>query len=98
MGRTLPSAAQVFQMEEKAYASFRAALKPIDRRALDELFNFAHMHTAEVAYAAHDTPMEVYLICMLIEQHKIIMKLRVMVEELTGKKLDPKPVPPDQLF
>ncbi len=85
MGRTLPSAAQVFQIEEQSLSRFRRALRRPDQRALDELFDFAHLHTAEAAYAADPLPMEIFLLAMLLEEHKQVMKLREQVEALRSR-------------
>jgi len=82
MGRTLPSATQVFQIEEQSYARFRRALRRADQRALDDLFDFAQKHIAEAGYAAHALPMEIYLLSMLLEEHKQVMALRGQVELL----------------
>ncbi len=82
MGRTLPSAAQVFQSEEQSFSRFRRALRRADQRALDDLFNFAQFHTAEAAYAAHALPMEIFLLSMLLEEHKQLLALRTQVERL----------------
>ncbi len=82
MGRTLPSATQVFQIEEQSLQRFRRALRRGDQRALDDLFNCAQLHLAEAGYAAHALPMEIYLISMLLEEHKQLLALRSQVEEL----------------
>ncbi len=82
MGRTLPSATQVFQIEEQSLQRFRRALRRGDQHALDDLFNFAQLHIAEAGYAAHALPMEIYLISMLLEEHKQLLALRGQVEEL----------------
>jgi hypothetical protein len=85
MGRTLPSATQVFQAEERSLARYRRALRRADQRALDELFDFAQKHTAEAGYAAHPLPMEIYLLSMLLEEHKQVLKLREQVALLRNQ-------------
>ncbi len=85
MGRTLPSAAQVFQIEEQSLSRYRRALRRADQRALDDLFNLAHAHIAEASYAAHALPMEIFLLSMLLEEHKQVLALRARVEKLEGK-------------
>lgn len=82
MGRTLPSATQVFLQEEQAFSRYRRALRRSDQRALDELFDAAQRHVAEAAYAAHALPMEVFLLSMLLEEHKELLRLRAQVEQL----------------
>jgi hypothetical protein len=82
MGRTLPSATQVFQMEEQSLSRFRRALRRADQRALDDLFDYAQKHIAEAGYAAHALPMEVYLLSMILEEHKQVLALRGQVEQV----------------
>jgi hypothetical protein len=82
MGRTLPSATQVFMQEEAAFARFRRALRRADQLALDDLFISARQHIAAAQYASHALPFEVFLLSMLLEEHKEVMRLRDKVEEL----------------
>jgi hypothetical protein len=96
MGRTLPSASQVFQIEEKSFARFRRALRRTDQLALDELFNFAQAHVAEAGYAAHPLPMEIYLLAMLLEEHKQVVKLREQVKVFNALVEHLKSLPNDQ--
>jgi len=83
MGRTLPSATQIFMQEEQSYSRFRRALRRADQLALDELFVSAKQHTAAAQYASHALPFEVMLLAMLLEEHKEVMKLRERVETLS---------------
>jgi len=82
MGRTLPSATQVFLQEEAAFSRFRRALRRSDQVALDDLFTSARQHLAAAQYATHALPFEVFLLAMLLEEHKEVMKLRERVEAL----------------
>jgi hypothetical protein len=84
MGRTLPSITQAFLQEQEAFARFRRALRRTDQQALDDLFAASRQHLAAAAYAAHALPFEVLLLSMLLEEHKEVMRLRQMVEELRG--------------
>ena len=81
MGRTLPSITQVFLEEQGSLARFRRALRRSDQLVLDELFADAHQHLAAAQYASHALPMEVFLLCALIEQRKEILHLRTLVEK-----------------
>ena len=83
MGRTLPSITQAFIQEQKAFSRFRRALRRGDQLALDDLFTSARQHLSAAAYAAHALPMETFLLSMLLEQHKDILRLRQQVAELT---------------
>ena len=98
MGRTLPSAAQVFQIAEQELAGFRGGLSRADRRVLDELFDAAHRHVAEAAYAAHPLPVEIFLLSMLLEQHKELLRLKTRLEQVLGEPLDPQSKDPGRLF
>ncbi len=82
MGRTLPSATQLFQQEEAALARFRRALRRPDQLAFDDLFNSAQQHVSAAAYAAHALPFEAFLMAMLLEEHKEVIRLRKIVERL----------------
>ena len=83
MGRTLPSATVVFMQEEAAFGRFRRVLRRADQLALDDLFTSARQHLAAAQYASHALPFEVFLLSMLLEEHKEVMKLRERVEALS---------------
>ena len=85
MGRTLPSITQAFLEEEQAFNRFRRALRRTDQLALDELFASARQHLAAAAYASHALPMETFLLSMLLEQHKEVLRLRHQVEALRSQ-------------
>jgi hypothetical protein len=91
MGRTLPSAAQNFMQEEASFARFRRALRRRDQLVLDDLFASARQHLAAAQYAAHALPFEVFLLSMLLEEHKEVMQLRDKVETLGNKLLPDEP-------
>ena len=82
MGRTLKSITQVFLEEEQAFARFRRALRRSDQLVLDDLFAAARQHIAAAAYASHALPFEVFLLSMLLEEHKEVVRLRQIVEEM----------------
>jgi hypothetical protein len=81
MGRTLPSATQVFLQEEAAFARFRRALRRSDQHALDDLFSSSRQHLAAAQYASHALPFEVFLLSMLLEEHKEVVRMRQLLEE-----------------
>jgi hypothetical protein len=85
MGRTLPSATQTFLQEQESFSRFRRALRRSDQLALDDLFASARQHLAAAAYASHALPFEIFLLSMLLEEHKEMMKLRERVEQLRSK-------------
>lgn len=82
MGRTLKSITQVFLEEEQAFARFRRALRRSDQLVLDDLFASARQHIAAAAYASHALPFEVFLLSMLLEEHKEVVRLRQLIEEM----------------
>jgi hypothetical protein len=82
MGRTLKSITQVFLEEEQAFARFRRALRRSDQLVLDNLFASARQHIAAAAYASHALPFEVFLLSMLLEEHKEVVRLRRSIEEM----------------
>jgi len=86
MGRTLASITQAFLEEETAFAKFRRALRRSDQLVLDDLFASAHQHLAAAAYASHALPFEIILLCMLLEEHKEVIRLRQFMEELHDKR------------
>jgi hypothetical protein len=86
MGRTLPSITQVFIEEEGSFARFRRALRRRDQIALDDLFAAARQHLAAAAYAGHALPFEIFLLAMLLEEHKEVIRLRSLVEAVAEKR------------
>ena len=86
MGRTLPSITQVFIEEEGSFARVRRALRRRDQLALDDLFAAARLHLAAAAYAGHALPFEIFLLAMLLEEHKEVIRLRSLVEAIAEKR------------
>jgi hypothetical protein len=82
MGRTLPSITQAFLQEQESFSRFRRALRRSDQNVLDDLFSSAHQHLAAAAYAAHPLPFETFLLAMLLEEHKRLIRLERLVEDL----------------
>jgi hypothetical protein len=70
------------QQEEAALSRFRRALRRQDQLAFDDLFTSAQKHISAAAYAAHALPLETFLMAMLLEEHKEVMRLRKIVERL----------------
>ncbi len=80
MGRTVPSITQSFLQEQEAFARFRRALRRSDQLMLDDLFASARQHLAAAAYASHALPFEVFLLAMLLEEHKQVVSLRALLD------------------
>lgn len=88
MGRTLPSATQVFLREQESFLRFRRALRRSDQKALDDLFAAAHKHLAAAAYASHALPFEVFLLSMLLEEHKLVLRMRYLLNPKDAAALE----------
>ena len=80
MGRTVPAITLEYMRQQKAFEGFRRALKRSDQLALDDLFVSARKHMAEAAYAAHALPFEIFLLTMILEEHKEVMRLRKQIQ------------------
>jgi hypothetical protein len=88
MGRTLPSVTQVFLKEQESFLRFRRALRRSDQKALDDLFAAAHKHLAAAAYASHALPFEVFLLSMLLEEHKQVLRMRYLLSPSDAATLE----------
>lgn len=82
MGRTLPSITQLFLHEQDSLRRFRRALRRADQRALDDLFDAAQKHLSAASYAAHALPFEIFLLSMLLEEHKEVIRMRQLLEQI----------------
>ncbi|HSB65781.1 MAG TPA: hypothetical protein VLD65_04335, partial [Anaerolineales bacterium] len=88
MGRTLPSVTQVFLHEQESFLRFRRALRRSDQKALDDLFAAAHKHLAAAAYASHALPFEIFLLSMLLEEHKQVLRMRYLLSPRDAATLE----------
>jgi hypothetical protein len=87
MGRTLPSITQTYYHELESFSRFRRALRRRDQLALDDLMGTAQKHLAAAAFAAHAAPFEIFLLAMLLEEHKEVMRLRELL--CAGTRMPP---------
>jgi hypothetical protein len=87
MGRTVPSITQAFLQEQESFNRFRRALRRSDQMILDDLFSAAHQHLAAAAYAAHALPFEILLLAMLLEEHKQLLQIHRLVEDIAHDRL-----------
>ena len=81
MGRTLPSITLAFLEEQESFSRFRRALRRSDQLALDDLFAAARQHLAAAAFASHALPFEIFLLAMLLEEHKEVLRLKRAIME-----------------
>ena len=95
MGRTLPSITMEFLQEQESFSRFRRALRRSDQLALDDLFAAARNHLAAAAYAANALPMETFLLAMVLEEHKEVLRLRTLVEGALASQVTALPSPAD---
>ena len=82
MGRTVTSITQTFLKERAGFADLSLALRSSDQQVLDDLFASAQKHLAAASYASHALPFETFLLSMLLEEHKEVVRLRREVAEL----------------
>jgi hypothetical protein len=82
MGRTLATFTQLVQEEIDLWSRYRRALRREDQQALDVLFAAARHHASAGVYLARETPFEVMLLSMLIEQQKHVVTLQQKVMTL----------------
>jgi len=82
MGRAVTSITQTFLKERAAFARFRRALRSSDQQVLDDLFVSAQKHLSAASYASHALPFETFLLSMLLEEHKEVVRLRREVAAL----------------
>ncbi len=82
MGRTLPTITDQFNIEQRSFDRFRRALRRSDQDALDSLFAAARRHLTAASCAADALPMETFIISMLLEEHKEVLRLRRTMEEM----------------
>lgn len=80
MGRTVPSITRVFYYELESLSQFKRALRRSDQLMFDDLFANARLHLAEAAYAAHSLPLEIFMLAMILEEHKEVMRIRQHIE------------------
>ena len=76
----MPSITGVFYYELAALSQFKHALRRSDQLVFDELFANARRHLAEAAYAAHPLPLKIFMLAMIFEEHKEVMRLRQYIE------------------
>jgi len=81
MGRTLPTTTQVILEEQRAFNSFRRALRREEQYIFDELFARARKHIMAINQADHVLPFEAILLAMLVELMTDVIELKRRVED-----------------
>jgi hypothetical protein len=83
MGRTVPTITQIFHQHSQSLSRFRRVLRRADQLALDDLLAAAQNHLAAAAYASDILPFEMFLLAMLLEEHKELMRIREQFDTMT---------------
>lgn len=74
------------QDELASFNRFWQSLSEADQRSLNELLDSAAHNQAAIKYSGYDLPYHAFLISLLIEQHKDLIRLRRLLEEARAKK------------
>jgi hypothetical protein len=64
---------------------FKRALRRRDQITFDSLWADVSKHLAAAGYAENATPLETFLLCMLLEERKNLNYLQVQLEEIQSK-------------
>ena len=82
----------IFLPEQDPFAHFRRALRRSDQLILDDLFGAVQKYQAAAARTVQALPVENLLLAMLIEEHKEVQRLRILVEALQSRLEGPLPL------
>lgn len=82
MGHTLSTVTQNYQRFMTYVQPFRRALRRSDQRALDSLLAEANQHLPAAGYAANLLPGVAFLLSMLLEKHKQVLRHEAEFENL----------------
>ncbi len=82
MGHTLSTVTQNYQRFMSYVQPFRRALRRSDQRALDSLLAEANQHLPAAGYAANLLPGVAFLLSMLLEKHKQVLRHEADFENL----------------
>ena len=70
----------VFYQEPSSLLPFKHTLRQSDQLVFDDLFANVHKHLAVSAYAAHPLPLEIFMLAMILEEHKEVMRIQLYVD------------------
>ena len=82
MGRTLPTFTNLINDEIQSWSKFRRALRKEDQEVFDDLFRMPKKHLAEAFYSIRPVPFETMIVTMLLEEHKLVLRLKKEIEDL----------------
>jgi hypothetical protein len=78
MGRTLPTATELLELEKSSWSQFRRALRKEDQEAFDALWRWARHHSAPLSMAGRPVPFEGVVMAMLVEMARRVATLEVL--------------------
>lgn len=82
MGHTLSTVTQNYQRFLAYVQPFRRALRKSDQLALDSLLEEANQHLPAAGYAANLLPGIAFLLSLLLEKHKQVLRHEAELEDL----------------
>jgi hypothetical protein len=68
------------QRDLNTFNKFFLSLDEPDRQALSELFERARQHIPAIDHSGHPLPYQAWLMSLLLEEHKELLRLRQKVE------------------
>jgi len=80
MGHTLSTVTQNYQRFLAYVQPFKRALRKSDQLALDALLDEANQHLPAAGYAANLLPGIGFLLALLLEKHKQVLRLEAEIE------------------
>ena len=87
MGKTIPTISGLLHKEKSELGRFRRALRKEDQLAFDELWASVSQHLMACNVADHLLPLEIFLLTMLLEEHKALRQLKNRVQSLEQEYL-----------
>ncbi len=88
MGRTNETATQLIRYHQREMANLFSALRQSDKEAFQDLFAMAQFHIAPISYSGAAEPEKMIYFAMLLEEHKLLLKLQKAIRHLLEEKGD----------
>jgi len=85
MGRSISTISDEYREAVASMSRFKRALRRRDQITFDSLWADVSKHLAAAGYAENATPLETFLLCMLLEERKNLNYLQVQLEEIQSK-------------
>ena len=82
MGRTNETATQLIRFQQQELARFFSALRKADQEAFEDIFALAQFHIAPLAFSGAAEPQMIIYFAMLLEQHKLILRMQKVIQSL----------------